>query len=280
MHLTKLVWLLTVAAFLLSVTIFSIAGTCRVATKYDRIFAPYFTKVGVANWGVGGAYVAEWDCPTAAFTNPAGLSTERTILYVEGGRRLPAHWLGIEGDKWDNQFILPGFASVIKPFGDLSLSMGCANFYDYHMETEVLIYDDPSGTPRLSKIEDRLVVHTFYGAGSYSFENRASVGFTLGLNYLRGRDRIAEVSAEGDGLGVQFIAGGLLSPFQGLNIGATFRQSTKIEYNMQYHTGVADTFSNPDIDSNLEPEPIPFEAKFPWSLQVGASYSLTGWGEL
>jgi len=152
--------------------------------------------------------------------------------------------------------------------------MGCANFYDYHMETEVLIYDDLKGTPRLSEIEDRLEVNTFFGTGSYSFEKLASVGLTLGLNYLGGRDRIGEVSADGHGIGVQVIAGGLLSPLENLNLGAAFRYSTKIKYDMQYHTGYTDTFpSNPDIDSNLRPEPIPYEAEFPWSLQVGMSYN-------
>jgi len=80
MYLAKLACPLKVAVFLLSITVLSGSGTCRVATKYDRIFAPYFTKVGIANWAAGGAYVAESGHPTAAFTNPAGLSSERTII--------------------------------------------------------------------------------------------------------------------------------------------------------------------------------------------------------
>jgi len=275
MHLTKLACPLTVAAFLLSITVFSGVGTSRVERGYDRIFAPYFTKVGVANWGAGGAYIAEWGRPTAAFTNPAGLSTERAIIYAEAGKRFPAHWLGMKQGQWDNQFIVPGFLSVAKPFRNLSLSIGYMNYYDLSNEDsiEVTTSESPEGMPEYYHIENRLKIHTFFASGSYAIENMASVGLTIGLNCLKEHEWIAEVSADGHGLGIQLVAGGLLSPFEGLNIGGAFRYSTKIEYDMQYRTGAADTFStNPDIDSNLKPEPIPCEAKFPWSLQVGASY--------
>lgn len=282
--LTKLTCRIKIIVCLLAITVFSGAGTCMHQAKARDIYLhpPSFTKVGIATWGAGGAYVAEEGYPTAAFTNPAGLNGEKTTFYAEVGKRSAVadrvHWL-IE-TKWDGQFILPGFASMMKPVGDLTLSIGYMNYYDLSMNIdsiEVTTSEDPEGLGEFYGIEENLRIHTFYGAGSYHFADGASVGLTLGLNYLKYRDEIAELSGDGHGLGIQFIAGGLLSPFENLNIGATFRYSTKIEYDMQYHSNdlnfEGDSLNEDVPPAHYKPEPASFMTKFPWSLQVGASYS-------
>lgn len=280
MNLTKLICLITVTIFLLSITVFSGTGTCRLWTKSNRIYQPYFTKVGVTTWGAGGAYVAEKGYPTVAFGNPAGLSGEETTFYAEGGKRsaVADQVHCIFETKWDDQFILPGFASIIKLVKSLTLSIGYMSYYDLHMEIDsipITTLEEPEGTGEFYGIEEKLVVHTFFGAGSYHFANGASVGLTLGLNYLKYQDETAEMAGDGHGLGVQFIAGGLLSPFENLNMGVAFRYSTKIEYNMQYDGAGLEFEKNdigePDFDYEYVPEPL--LTKFPWSLQVGMSYS-------
>jgi len=281
MNLTKLICLITVTIFLLSITVFSenrlVASTYTHRVKPNHIFPPCFSRIGVVTWGAGGAYVAEKGYPTAAFTNPAGLSSEKTTFYAEVGKRrgVADRVHCIFETKWDDQFILPGFALIIKPVKGLTFSIGYMNYHDLCMNIDsipITTSESQEGTGEFFGVEEKLMVHTFFGASSYHFEDGASVGLTLGLNYLRYQDEIAELPGDGHGLGVQVVAGGLLSPFENFNIGAAFRYSTKIEYNMQYHSGVADTFFNPDIDGELVPEPTPFEAKFPWSLQIGASY--------
>ncbi len=243
-----------------------------------NLHPPSFTRVGVATWGAGGAYVAEKGYPTAAFSNPAGLSGEKTTFYAEVGKRSAVadrvHWL-IE-TKWDDQFILPGFASIIKPLGSSNLSVGYMSYYDLHMEIDsipVTTLEEQEGTGEFYGIEENLRVHTFFGAGSYHFADGASVGLTLGLNYLRHHDEIGQVAPDGHGLGIQFIVGGLLSPVKNLNIGAAFRYSTNIESDRQYE-GAGFEFGGNDI-SDIDYEYVlePLLTKFPWSLQVGASYS-------
>jgi len=225
MILTKLTYRIMIIICLLSITVFSGAGTCMHQAKANDIYLhpSNFTKVGVTIWGAGGAYVAEGGYPTAAFGNPAGLSDEKTTFYAEVGKRsaVADQVHCIFETKWDDQFILPGFASIIKPVKSLTLSIGYMNYHDLCMNIDsipITTSESQEGTGEFFGVEEKLVVHTFFGAGSYHFTNGASVGLTLGLNYLKYQDEIAEMAGDGHGLGVQFIAGGLLSPFENLNM--------------------------------------------------------------
>jgi len=223
--LTKLTYRIMIIVCLLAITVFSGAGTCMHQAKANEIYLhpSSFTKVGVTTWGAGGAYVAEKGYPTAAFGNPAGLNGKKTIFYAEVGKRsaVTDQVHCIFETKWDDQFILPGFASIIKSVRRLTLSIGYMSYYDLRMEIDsipVTTPEEPEGTGEFFGVEEKLVVHTFFGAGSYHFANGASVGLTLVLNYLKYRDEIAELSGEGHGLGIQFITGGFLSPFENLNM--------------------------------------------------------------
>lgn len=197
------------------------------------IFQASFTRIGVAAWGAGGAYVAKSGSPTAAFHNPAGLSRNNTILYIESGRRLKAHYLF--GFDFDNQFILPGAVTLTKPLKNFSLSVGYFNFYNHQLEDQLLVTtaQQPEGTGEFLAFESKLNVHTFFGSGNLSFNENIAFGITLGFNYLKQKDQLGNSGFSGDGWDLQFVAGALVAISKVLKTGLDVpRYLTKVAHTL------------------------------------------------
>jgi hypothetical protein len=182
----------------------------------------------------------------------------------------------------DGQLILPGFASVRMPIHNMNFAIGYFNAYDLRMRAGPFIVrtiSHPEGTGEVYWFETGIDAHSFFVAGSYSKSEKASVGLTLGLNYLRQWDKLWNSKYEGQGYGMHVIAGGMLTPYEKLNLGAVFRYATNIDYDLKNATknrliivdiDPAESGNNGRLP--LEEKPWPYRAKFPWSLQIGMSY--------
>jgi hypothetical protein len=244
-----------------------------------NIFQESFTKIGTRAWAAGGAYVAERDHPAAAFWNPGGLSDKSRSLSIEAGKRLETDWL-LPDFYSDGQLILPGFASVRMPIHNMNFAIGYFNAYDLRMRAGPFIVrtiSHPEGTGEVYWFETGIDAHSFFVAGSYSKSEKASVGLTLGLSYLRQWDKLWNSKYEGQGYGMHVIAGGMLTPYEKLNLGAVFRYATNIDYDMNSERGnqlvIVDSTRYGNNDRVVVVQGSwPFRAKFPWSLQIGMSY--------
>ncbi|MDZ7260670.1 MAG: hypothetical protein ONB05_00925, partial [candidate division KSB1 bacterium] len=281
----QIIKLIALALFLFSNPVYS-QGVSKTVRAQNSIYPFCFTKLGVTNIARGGASVAELGCPIAAFSNPAGLSSDKVIIYFEAGKRFAADWL--YDLKWDNQFILPAYATIVKPMKRGSISIGYLNYYSLRreLEMEITTISQPEGTGEMLTATTEMNVHSLFCAGSYCLNPMSNVGLTIGLNYLRHQDKMYHRSiAKGQGFGFQLIVGGLLTPIEKLKLGAAFRYATGINYDMKMEGRVLlvqiDVDSsvwgnNPNINASFTTISFPFTAEFPWSLEIGMSYELSG----
>ncbi len=171
-----------------SAIFFSLAGSPLLLAQQDifsdlPIFQSSFTQVGVAAWGAGGTYVTRRDDPAAAFNNPAGLSHTNVNLYIEGGRRLKADYVGLD---LDNQYILPGFAVLALPVGKFGFAVGYKNLYDLKIDSHLEVNPEPAadGTGAILLPKNRLRIRSFFASIAYGLSAKLSIGLTSGLSYL------------------------------------------------------------------------------------------------
>jgi hypothetical protein len=252
----------------------TIVGTTVFPVSYP-IYKSAFTKIGVDAWSAGGSSIAEHGIPTGAFNNPAVINYDELTLYAEFGKRLNTK--GLYDFDFDGQFIAPAYVSAAKPFGNWNIGLGYMNYYDLALKNQYKIttIEHPEGTGEFFNSETNIHLYTFFGAGSYSFNEHISVGLTLGLNYLNQYDKIWKSSAEGTGFGALFIFGVLFSPVNNFSIGTNLKFLTDIDYEMKLNEN--DIFFDPDTtyQGNIvarNPEKYPYSADFPWTFEIGINY--------
>ena len=245
------------------------------------IFVYSFTKIGVDNWASGGAALAQNSIPSAALTNPAGFSVSKLSFYAEFGKWATSEW---NADTYLNgHFVLPGYISIGLPFYKISASFGYMNYYHFRLRyrTEVRTITDPEGTGEYIESETNIRLNNFFGSARYSPNDKISLGFTMGLNYLTRNDKMWHEKNEGNGFGFIFIAGLLIKPFQKFSFAYNVRYLTNINYDVSVYS------QEPVVDENIDslmrgnykdtkyltvPESYPYTAKFPFVFETGVMY--------
>jgi hypothetical protein len=239
------------------------------------IYKSAFTKIGVDAWAAGGASIAEYGIPTGAFNNPAGIDYDELTLYAEFGKRLNTKWR-CDFD-FDGQFIMPAYVSAAKPFGNWNIELGCMNYYDFVLKNqyEITTVEHPEGTGEFFNFEKNINIYSFFGAGSYTFNEHISLGLTVGLNYLNQYEKLPGSTAEGNGFGALFSFGVLFSPVNNFSIGTNLKFLTDIDYDMKSNENVIlfdpDTTDQVNIVA-IDSKKYPSSAKFPWTFEIGINY--------
>ncbi len=239
------------------------------------VYSSAFTKVGVENWGAGGAILTDQKISSNIFTNPACIYTDSIFLYAEFGCRTSTRWLNIYES--DGQYIIPSFASLTLPCKYFYASFGYANFYDFRNNfnmTPHTVYD-PMGKETKSIYEKKFVIHTFFGGGSYKIINKLSIGFACGINYLRYNENYFQFLSESSDYGALFNIGLRFSPLEDLKFGIVYKTNTNIDYNINHQLNI----NNPDSGlvntiNYLNSDYSKFTAYYPNIFEIGLSISL------
>lgn len=171
MNKLKLVYRIIIL-FIVAIPISSQAGEEKVGTS-----AASFLKIGVGAraTGMGEAFCAVADDPTAMYWNPAGLSL------IEGKQLTYIHNFWFED-------ITTGFLGYAHPFKDFSLGVGI----DYLTmgEVEETTELQPRGTGKKFRVEDDT-------AGIISYARRMGGNLSLGMNVKYVQQNVANESAAG-----------------------------------------------------------------------------------
>jgi long-chain fatty acid transport protein len=255
-----------------------------------------FSPPGARAAALGGAFVGVADDATAAESNPAGLSL---LLYPQATLEFKAVEYKIDlpdeagggpsGREFSNQVAFPSFASVVVPFGDVTLGLTANQLVNYRSAVGASGYELPSGShlfPYTANLS--LDVTNVGGAASLKLGPSLSVGVAGGASLLameldHSRYRVnntdpgyrvnqIEVSEELGSKTSGFLNAGALLHVGRLNLGAAYKLRPKFnDVGVSYITGTGETFD--PVDGRL-PDSV-FTLKVPDSFGGGLSLRAT-----
>jgi hypothetical protein len=194
-----------------------------------------FANPGARSMGVGGAFVALADDPTAAFANPGGLvQLARPEAFLDARLSFELD----EGDDVDNVVTdVTGlsFFSFVLPVKRCSLAA-----YGHRVGTvELRAVDGDTGPGFDSTGVTTLEINRFAVAGACRVTDALGVG--AGLSYFRGGLNLTGSSGDSTDWGLN--AGVLWRPVDRLHVGGFYREGPRLEAD----GGAAGTLTLPDV---------------------------------
>jgi long-chain fatty acid transport protein len=231
--------------------------------------------------GMGGAFVAQANDPSAIYFNPAGLAFQQgTNFYAGGTFVIPTHTYknsstGAETST-DNQIFFP--PSVYGTYAiNSDLVVGIGVFTPYGLGTRW-----PSGWEGdRSAVNTQIQTLYFNPSIAYKINDQLSVGF--GVSYIYGSVDLSKnlsstslLSMSGTGHDWGFNCGILYKPLDKLSIGASFRSLTKLKFSGDVSFGSIGVKGNATI-------PLPASAYLGAAYQVSpdltieADLQFVGW---
>ncbi len=251
--------------------------------SHTFIFASGFqiNEHGARAMGMGGAFVAVANDPSAIFFNPAGLAQLKGLKLMLGTTLItPSASFRGPAPKVTEYKMVKQLFYPINLYGTYQFSnkfvVGLGVNNPYGLGTK---WDD-NWVARFVTIESDLKTFFITPSFAYQVSDNISVGWGLDFVYsmvtLKRKADLAPFAGEadvkltGDGTGFGYRFGLLAKVTNELSLGFSFRSDVKISY-----TGTAETKGPQQLQANLPNGNVKTELTTPQNYTIGAAYKVT-----
>lgn len=262
-----------------------VISTCFILLFPYNAFASGFRieTQGAKATGMGNAFVATADDPSAIFYNPAGLTLFKdTNLYLGATAVAPSttfeNTTGAKEETEDQVFFPPHFY-IASDFGMERMSFGVGIYSPFGLGTKW----SKTGLARYAATESKIETLNINPTVAYRILPSLSIG--AGIDYMKSKalmDKMvnqssvggsdASLSLEGDGDGWGYNLGLLFKPYDNLSMGMSYRSGIKIQYHgtaslNNIATALQPLFGGASYRTNMDTE-----INFPDVLSLGIAY--------
>lgn len=267
--LKRLLSYVVIAGFLMFIPDISFASGFRIEPQ------------GAKAMGMGNAFVAMADDPSAIYYNPAGLAgLNEPALYLGATAVIPStnfENTSGAGEATESQVFLPPHLYVIYPAHNMAFGLGV--YAPFGLGTKW----SETGLTRYQATESR--IETVNVNPAIAIKVRPWLLFGAGLDYMRSKAVMekmvdqslvggtdAPFSLEGDGYGWGYNAGLIIIPDERLRIGMSYRSAIKIDYRGSASLGNIAPALQPLFGGASYRTNAVTSIRFPEVLSIGVAY--------